>query len=199
MVGFTLSFSGRITLISMPHIWLRWAHLGSRSCQRRWDRLIATLADLLQADPKTLQPVVTATNTRPQVQRCARYPATFRCDVQQELQHIAASEQYPPVSLSAVTRRFSCHRRTLRQCNPAACDVISARYQAYMHQKKEQRLRDMGEKFRIVGRQFRSQGIAFSHRQVARHLAQRRLFSSKEVRDLFRQVRLELEREISLV
>ena len=64
-----------------------------------------------------------------------------------------------------------------------------------MHQKKEQRLRDMGEKFRIVGRQFRSQGIAFSHRQVARHLAQRRLFSSKEVRDLFRQVRLELEME----
>ena len=80
-------------------------------------------------------------------------------------------------------------------CNPAACDAISARYRAYVRLEKEQRLRDLGDTFSSVGRQFRSQGIAFSHRQVARHLGQRRLFNSKEVRDLFRQVRLELEME----
>jgi hypothetical protein len=154
-----------------------------------------TLSDLLQANPKTLQPVVTRTTARSQVQRRTRFPAAFRFIVQQELENVVASGQYSPISLTEVARRCGCHNQTLRQCDPAACDVISARYQAYMHLKKEQRLCAMGDTFKCIGRLFRSQGIAFSHRQVARHLAQRRLFSTKEVRDLFRQVRLELEME----
>jgi hypothetical protein len=115
-----------------------------------------TLSDLLQANPKTLHPVVTSTTVRSQVRRRVRFPATFKFDVQVELQNTLAREKYPPSSLTEVARQCGCHNQTLRRCNPAACDAISGRYRAYVRQMKEQRLRDLGDTFRHVGRQFRS-------------------------------------------
>ena len=119
--------------------------------------------------------------------------------MQQELENVVASGQYLPISLSEVARRCGCHNETLRRYNPVACDVIRARYQAYLHQEKDQRLQDIGNKFRSIGRQLRSQGIRFTQREVRKHFSQRRLFSRQKVRDLYQQVRFELEREISLV
>ena len=94
------------------------------------------LSDLLQTDPSTLQSIVTMTTRRAQVQRRIRFPPTFKLFVQQELQNTLASEQYPPDSLAEVARRCGCLCDTLRRCNPAACEEISARYRAYLHQKK---------------------------------------------------------------
>ncbi len=104
-----------------------------------------TLTDLLWADPKTLQPHVTRTSTRSQIRGRVRFPPQRKVDIQHEIQNIAPSEQYPPIPLMEVARRCGCHLQTLRRCNPAACDAISARYRAYTRQEKDQRLRSLGD------------------------------------------------------
>jgi hypothetical protein len=99
------------------------------------------LFDLLAPSPRELCPVIPEHERPRKVSRRSLYGASQRMALQLALDDLLARGECPPASLVQVARRLGYCTRVLRSCNAAACRAISLRFQAYRHQRVEERYR----------------------------------------------------------
>ena len=98
-----------------------------------------SLFDLLAPSPKMPHPVTPQPERPLKILRRCLYRSSDRVALQLALDDLLAREEYPQASLAQVARRLGYCTRVLRSCNAVACRAISRRFQAYRHQRAEDR------------------------------------------------------------
>ena len=149
------------------------------------------LSDLLARDPTTLDLVPMDPISRYPVRSRRTCPESTRADLKRLLQNAAASDEYPPVSVTEIARRLDCTRDLLQACDQEACRTISERYKAYLHHRQEQRIHEACEEVRRAAQQLRSQGLPVNESLVKRQLSQPNMLRDQKVREVYLQLREE--------
>jgi len=108
--------------------------------------------------------------------------------IRQELEKVLVSDEYPPISLTEVTRRLGYGRLRLHQCHPSACHVIVQRHKDYIQQRKEIRMQGYREEIRQIALRLRREGVTLTRKHIMSQLSQPAMMRNLEVRELVDEV-----------
>jgi hypothetical protein len=153
--------------------------------------------DLLCSDANTLCPHVRDMSSLrlPALKRRVKTEID-RESIHQFLEEIVSRNEDPPPSIPEVAHRFGFNLHKiylLYECHRDACSIITARHWAYLRRRKESRMQGYREEIRQVALQLQTQGVSLTQKHIAPHMTQPGILRDPKVRELLREVCLELE------
>ena len=113
--------------------------------------------------------------------------------IKQELDKVLASDEYPPISLTEVTRRLGYERQRLYQCHSSACHFIVQRYKDYIQQRKETRMQGHREEIKQIAFQLRREGVTLTRKHILSQLPHPAIMRNPEVRELVDEICQEVD------
>ena len=149
------------------------------------------LSDLLLKNADTLHPYLTGKLPGKSRVPPKNKPINVQY-VRRILEETLASEEYPPLPLAEVARRLGHQQVELYKIHRTACYQISARYRAYLQQRKETRMQGYRDEIRQIALELRAQNVSLTRKHIAPHLAQPAILRDPKIRELLEEVCREL-------
>jgi hypothetical protein len=150
-------------------------------------RLQLTLHDFLFQEIDTLRPYLGDSESLPIITP-RKKPLVQVEKIYQALERIVADNEQPPPSLRTIGRRIGYTSQVLSRCHPPACREIVQRYNTYVQQRKEARLRRVQEEIQQAVLQLRSQGLPLSQKRISPFLSQPGVLRNPQVCAFLREI-----------
>lgn len=151
------------------------------------------LHEVLFRDPSTLRPQVRGKVLPPPSWKHRPGSPLNREFIRRELDKTLASNEYPPLSLSEISRRLGYQQVVLYKCHSSACYSIARRYKHYLQQRKEARIQSYHEEIRQIALQLRREGVTLTRKHIKPYLTHPGILRDPKVRELADEVCRELD------
>ena len=149
-----------------------------------------SLSDVLLSETSTLRPHLTTSILLDVAKRPFKSPISV--SLRDTLEEILSGEEEPVPSMKEVARRLGYHPQSLARRHREVCHAISARYQAYLHKRREERLQRQRDEIRQATLKVAASGQSLRRKHVAAHLSKPGNFRDPEMRAVLREILLEL-------